>query len=185
MEDVRSAADRLGRYIMKHFVEPRLRRSVSFYRATVTGELSNGKLTVQRPMDNPISIPCTANAAGLQKGDQCVVLVLGSESNSIVIGNGTLSGFGGGGGTAPHPVRINIGTDWSGTGPYTQSVDVPGGNANTYVDLRMDAGLSAQMQADRITSMWIENDGGAFTCYALGGRLSEARTVNAMAYQTA
>lgn len=85
-------ADNLADYIWKKHISPKLARSVEFYRATVKGAADGGKIRVQRPFDNQIvALPYVGSAAGLNSGQQCVVLVLGSQSNSIVIGDGTLS----------------------------------------------------------------------------------------------
>ena len=81
-------ADNLADYIWKKHISPKLARSVEFYRATVKGAADGGKIR----FDNQIvALPYVGSAAGLNSGQQCVVLVLGSQSNSIIIGDGTLS----------------------------------------------------------------------------------------------
>lgn len=96
--NVEKTGDTIGRYLMKHFVEPRLRRSVSFYRAVVVSPASNGRIVVQRPEESETkTLKCSDAAASLQTGDQCVVLVFGAAANAVVIGDGSLSGIGGGG----------------------------------------------------------------------------------------
>lgn len=91
MDDMQEFADKIGKYIVEKYVTPLLTNKVNFYRATVTASASNGKITVQRPFDNPIALPYVGSAAGLSVGDQCVVLEFGSASNSIIIGNGLLT----------------------------------------------------------------------------------------------
>ena len=91
MDKFRTFADRIGQYVMEKFVKPNAAQYVSYYRATVTQAASSGKITVQKPFDNPVALPYVGSAAGLTVGSQCVVLVFGSESNACVLGDGTLS----------------------------------------------------------------------------------------------
>lgn len=104
-------ANAIGSYVMKHFVEPRLARSVGFYRAQVTGVASNGKITVQRPFDQTqVALPYTKAAESLTVGSQCIVLTLGNASNAIVFSDGmmySLGSGGGGGGGGGFNVAIN------------------------------------------------------------------------------
>lgn len=90
-EKMSAFADAIGNYVWRRFIAPKLGRCLRFYRAVVTVPAAGGKITVQRPFDAPLALPFVGSAAGLQAGDQCVVLVLGDDSNSIVLGNGTLS----------------------------------------------------------------------------------------------
>lgn len=89
--EIQTLANEVGKYIMKNLVEPRLSKTVSFYRAFVTAAASNGKITVQKPFDTSVALPYVTSAAGLNVGDQCTVLVLGDYSNSIIIGDGKLT----------------------------------------------------------------------------------------------
>ena len=91
MEKFQELADSIGRYVMERFVKPYLSTGVRYYRAAVTVAATNGKITVQRPFDDPVALPYVGSAAGLTVGSQCVVLVLGDASNSIVLGDGNLS----------------------------------------------------------------------------------------------
>lgn len=92
-------ADAIGDYIMRHFVEPRLARTIGFYRAEVKAGASGGKITVKRPYDDiSVALPYTSAAASLKQGDQCIVMTLGSSSNAIVFSDGMMSTLGGGGG---------------------------------------------------------------------------------------
>lgn len=85
-------ADNLADYIWKKHIAPKMAKNLQFYRAVVTNAASGGKIKVQRPFDSQIvALPYVGSAAGLIAGNQCIVLVLGSQSNSIVIGDGTLS----------------------------------------------------------------------------------------------
>ena len=74
---------------------------------------------------------------------------------------------------------VTLGTTWSGAGPYTQTVTVTGATAtaNSKVDIQPDATALAQLEADGITALYIENNAGTLTAYAVGGTLSASVTV--------
>lgn len=85
-------ADNLAEYIWNKHIAPKMSKNLQFYRAVVTNAPSGGKIKVQRPFDSQIvALPYVGSAAGLTAGEQCTVLMLGSQSNSIVIGDGKLS----------------------------------------------------------------------------------------------
>lgn len=65
-------------------------------------------------------------------------------------------------------VSIMLSSSWSGDGPYTQVVTVTGATANSKVDLQPDATILSQLAADGVTALYIVNDGGVFTAYAVG-----------------
>ena len=67
---------------------------------------------------------------------------------------------------------ITLGTTWSGAGPYTQTVTITGVTvtSNTKVDLQPDTTALAQMASDGITALYIENNAGTLTAYALDGK---------------
>ena len=89
---MKAFADNIGRYIYDKFVVPKMANKVSYYRAEVTAAASGGKITVQRPFDSAsLSLPYVSSAASLAVGDQCIVIVLGSASNAIILGDGRLS----------------------------------------------------------------------------------------------
>ena len=74
---------------------------------------------------------------------------------------------------------VTLGTTWSGSGPYTQTVTVSGATAtaNSKVDIQPDATALAQMEADGITALYIENNAGTLTATAVGSTLSSSVTV--------
>lgn len=85
-------ADNVGKYIYDKFVAPKMANKVSYYRAEVTATASGGKITIRKPFDSTsYALPYVSSAAGLAVGDQCIVIVLGSASNAIILGDGRLS----------------------------------------------------------------------------------------------
>ena len=81
--------------------------------------------------------------------------------------------------TAPSRGYISLSTTWSGNGPYTQTVTV--GNAtitpDSKVDLQPDSTSIAQMITDGVTAMWIENNNGTLTAYAMGAAPTASMTM--------
>lgn len=60
---------------------------------------------------------------------------------------------------------------WSGTAsPYTQSVTVTGGKATSQVNVQGDATAIQQMLDDGTNAIYIANNNGTFTAYAVGGK---------------
>lgn len=95
-EEMRVLADMIWDYYLHSEDKiPRLMADkVSYFRAQVTAAASNNRITVKRPFDDtPLTLPYVSSAADLAVGAQCTVLVLGSLSNSIVIGDGMISGL--------------------------------------------------------------------------------------------
>lgn len=97
--EMKALADNLWTYF-----EPKIKAmmasNVSYFRAQVTATEANGKITIQRPFDDTeMALPFVPSLGGsdssgnpvLQVGDQVTVLSMGSLSNSIIIGTGTLS----------------------------------------------------------------------------------------------
>ena len=66
---------------------------------------------------------------------------------------------------------------WEGAGPYTQAVTIPDTTANSKIDLQPDAATLSQLSSDGVQSLWIENDDGALTAYALGAAPTAALSV--------
>ena len=66
---------------------------VRFYRATVTANPGGNRLTVQRPFDSPITLPCTDRMTNAAVGDQVMILVMGSFTNAIVFAASDLHNF--------------------------------------------------------------------------------------------
>lgn len=79
----------------------------------------------------------------------------------------------------PKVVSISVGTSWSGDGPYTQVVTVPSGTSTCKVDLQLSASVLSQMISDTCKALYIENNNGVFTLYAVGAALTSAVTLQA------
>ncbi len=90
--DVKALADALWVYFQPKVLEM-MQAGVSFYRAQVVAEAGEGgrTITVQKPMDSTrLALPFVPSAQELKVGDQALVLVFGSPSNAIVLGDGVL-----------------------------------------------------------------------------------------------
>ena len=60
---------------------------------------------------------------------------------------------------------------WLGTAsPYTQRVTVTGGKATSQVNVQGDATAIQQMLDDGTNAIYIANNNGTFTAYAVGGK---------------
>ena len=55
---------------------------------------------------------------------------------------------------------------WSGKGPYTQTISIPGGTTNSKIDMQLSSDQIAQLFEDGVTAMLIGNNNGVFTIYA-------------------
>ena len=64
---------------------------------------------------------------------------------------------------------VTLSTDWTGDSSlYTQTVTIDGTTANSKVDLQPDASVIAQMVDDGVVALYISNDNGTLTAYAVG-----------------
>lgn len=62
-------------------------------------------------------------------------------------------------------------SNWLGTAsPYTQRVTVTGGKATSQVNVQGDATAIQQMLDDGTNAIYIANNNGIFTAYAVGGK---------------
>lgn len=64
-------------------------------------------------------------------------------------------------------VTLNA-SSWSGNGPYSHAVTISGTTANSKIDLQPNSTVLAQMTTDGTTSIYIENNNGTLTAWAMG-----------------
>ena len=81
--------------------------------------------------------------------------------------------------TKPSKLSISLSAAWSGDGPYTQTVTVSGYTitANSKVDLQPNADQIAQLIEDGVHALFIANNNGTLTAYAVGAETSTAMTI--------
>ena len=75
---------------------------------------------------------------------------------------------------------VTLSTNWTGdASPYTQPVTISGTTANSKVDLQPDATAIAQMAEDGTVALYIANEGGTLTAYAVGEKPTAEMTIQA------
>ena len=75
--------------------------------------------------------------------------------------------------------EITLGTSWSNAQPHAQNVTVSGYTVtnSTMISVLPDAGVITQMKQDGTTTIYISNDGGTVTAYAIGSAPSVSLTL--------
>lgn len=94
---MKQLVDNLWRYFEPK-IEKKMHSAIRYYRAEVTDNPGGSRLTVQRPLDTAVTIPCVDCMAGASVGDQVLVMVFGSgrnANNSVVVGDGSVHMLGG------------------------------------------------------------------------------------------
>lgn len=80
--------------------------------------------------------------------------------------------------TAATTGTVTIGASgWSGNGPYSHSVTISGTTANSKIDLQPDSTVLAQMTTDGTTAIYIENNNGTLTAWAMGAKPTASLTI--------
>ena len=72
---------------------------------------------------------------------------------------------------------VTLSTNWTGNGPYTQTITIEGTTQYSKYDLQPGAAVMGEMINDGVVAIWIENNNGVLTAYALGAPPSSALTV--------
>ena len=91
--------------------------------------------------------------------------------------NGIASWTTASGGSSVVVGTLTLTTTWQGSGPYTQTVSITGGTANSKIDLQPNSTVLTQMTTDGVTAMYVENNNGTFTVYTLGAAPSAALSI--------
>lgn len=75
---------------------------------------------------------------------------------------------------------ITLSTDWTGSAsPYAQAVTISGTTSNSKVDLQPDATAIQQMADAGTVALYIANNNGTLTAYAVGEKPTAALTIQA------
>ena len=80
---------------------------------------------------------------------------------------------------------VSIGTSWSGTGPYTQTVVVDSADANSKIDIQPEANVINSLVEAGTTALYIVNNNGVFSAVAVGAAPTQALTVQCTITKTA
>lgn len=77
----------------------------------------------------------------------------------------------------PRKTSITLDTSWSGSGPYMHTVSISGITANSKVDLQPDVTVISQMVSDGVQALYVDNNNGTLTAYAVGAAPTATLTI--------
>ena len=80
---------------------------------------------------------------------------------------------------------VTIGTSWTGSGPYTQTVTVDNADANSKVDIQADATIIQKLIDAGTTALYIVNNDGVFSAVAVGAAPTQVLEVQCTITKTA
>lgn len=111
------------------------------------------------------------------------------NSGKYLTTNGSALSWGtpsGGGGSTVYTDTITTTTSWSGNGPYTQTVTLAHYTPTAYskVDIQPDATAIAQLISDGVQALYISNNNGTLTMYAVGAAPTAALTLQVTITET-
>ena len=72
---------------------------------------------------------------------------------------------------------VLLAATWYGNGPYTQQITIPGVTAHSKIDLQLDATALGVLITRGVTALYVQNNNGVLTVYALGASPSTAMSV--------
>lgn len=89
--------------------------------------------------------------------------------------------------STPSRSVVNLTTTWSGSGPYTQTVTVSNAiiTADSKIDLQPSSTVLAQLISDGVQALYIENNNGTLTAYAIGAAPTAALSIQCTVATTA
>ncbi len=63
---------------------------------------------------------------------------------------------------------VLLANGWEGDGTFTQNIGIGNANANSKIDLQPDSFALNQLISDGVSALYVENNSGTFTAYAIG-----------------
>ena len=145
------------------------------------GKDANGLLWTE-PSPNVINSGTTTTLTGVLMGVGGAVGVKSvdatptSDSDNLITSGAVYNALSS---AKPKVGTIALSGTWSGSGPYSKTVTVTGATvtANSKVDLQPAATALNNLISAGVTALWVENNSGTLTAYALGAAPSAGGTV--------
>ena len=147
-------------------------------RYTVTAAPNGAKMGVTLPMGNTeLSLPYSSEVASAHVGDSVLVVWWGSMSNAKVYYYA--NGYNGSQGIKAGTITMPLNWSSSGSGYYTVTPTVTGAEitGSSKVDIQPNASAIIQLQNDGVGALYVENNSGILTAYAVGAAPSAALTM--------